>query len=669
MPAVVAPVGRPRRSLGFVILVSTMIGIFSIVFGVILMSLNVSSYHQHGEAWGRSAAEIVPVFSSLPSETVDQATLHFKQGMDLYIAGDYRGAISEFSECKTMRACEYFLSEIDFFKSGFVNGNDMDQLAKSGNPDAQYLTATLLSNRFVNLTEYTSYTFPKSVLYMYAASTMVHPGALLAMGYRHLKGYGVPKRCETAALNYLEVAKPVANIYANSIPRAVELVRLNVEKDKKILSINEISLFTQVANTNSEIALAVGKRFLLGTDGFAQDYGQAHKFLTLAATKGDEPAAIALLGYMYALGLGVVTDMKIAEDFFKKGLSDGLGLNGLGYLRFKQELVEESFQLFNRSATAGSSDGMFNLASLYLTGTGTHQNFQKAIMWFTEALRRGHTPAGYALAVMHLNGIGTVKDCPTAVTLLKEVAERGGYVSSTLRAAYQYLGQDDKELAALNFLKLAEAGHQVAQENLAYLIDSGQAGADLFLINPENQHVYAQRFYELAAEQGSIASELKLGDYAFKGSGIEAELLEAHDGSVMVSHKTREVDFKEAIKRYKKAKESGQKVLNLMHANGPSWINNIVETAEFNVGYMYHFGLGVRRNLVEAGNHYRRAIPQESHGRYLLEWLVNKLVAPEYLAPVAEEPRAKSTVDSRLVAVFVLLGLLSGLLFLRFFSR
>ena len=36
-----------------------------------------------------------------------------------------------------------------------------------------------------------------AVLYLYAASTGGHPGALMAMGYRHLHGYGVPQAMDT----------------------------------------------------------------------------------------------------------------------------------------------------------------------------------------------------------------------------------------------------------------------------------------------------------------------------------------------------------------------------------------------------------------------------------------------------------------------------------------
>ena len=40
---------------------------------------------------------------------------------------------------------------------------------------------------------------------------------------------------------------------------------------------------------------------------------------------------------------------------------------------------------------------------------GTAQSFQKANLWYTQALDRGHTPAAYTLAIMHLNGVGTVR--------------------------------------------------------------------------------------------------------------------------------------------------------------------------------------------------------------------------------------------------------------------
>lgn len=666
MPVIAAP--ARRWSLGFWILVSFMVGIFALIIGILVLSIRPDLINTFGP---------LRELHSVPSDFDSMAALEwFRQG-------NLQRAKSAIQDCKpTDLACTYLGNEIEFFESDFDDSLIEKIASKTPNPDLQYLHALLLSNHFTNISEYTSLSFPKSVLFLYAASTAGHPGALMAMGYRHMNGYGVPKRCETAALNYLEVAKPIANIYANSVPKAVELVRLGVEKDKKLMTLPEISLFTEVANTNPEISLAVGKRYLLGTDGFPQDYIQAVKFLSLAATAG-EPAvaspAWALLGYVHALGLGVEADAEKAEDMFQRGISDGLGMNGMGFLRFKADKYADAYALFNQSAAAGSSDGMFNLASLYLTGTGTAQNFQKAFMWFTEALRRGHTPAGYALAVMHLNGIGTVRDCGVAVSLLKEVAERGEYVAQTLRTAHAFLDKSEtRDLGALQVLKLAEAGHQVSQENLAHLIDSGKLEGKLF---PEKfSQTFAQRFYELAADQGSVTSELRLGDFAYYGWGLEAEFSQDSHGLTEIVHKEKTPDFHEARRRYVKARDEASKVASLT-GGSLGWINRVVGTASFNLGYMHQFGIGTRVNPFEASRQYRRAIAKESHGAWLLEKIVDIFVhppdIPEKVADVpvvvAREPSelmkklSHAFRDYRVLAVLVLLGMLAGLVIVKYF--
>ena len=114
--------------------------------------------------------------------------------------------------------------------------------------------------------------------------------------------------------------------------------------------------------------------------------------------------------FRYALGLGVEKDLDTAHTYFVSASIEGdaLGQNGLGYIYFhgtpKQERNPKlAFQHFNESSYAGSADGMFNLASVYLTGVGVDQSFQKAVLWYTQALDRGHTPAAYSLAIMHLN--------------------------------------------------------------------------------------------------------------------------------------------------------------------------------------------------------------------------------------------------------------------------
>lgn len=257
---------------------------------------------------------------------------------------------------------------------------------------------------------------------------------------------------------------------------------------------------------------------------------------------------------------------------------------------------------------------------MYLTGTGTEQSFQKAVLYYTQALDRGHTPAAYSLAVMHLNGIGTVRDCDIAVNLLKKVCERGEWVSGKLVDAYEY-GEKLPDRAALLFLKLAEAGHEVAQMNAAHLFDSGQSsllfageiGTDQSPSAEVRHHsrTLAQRFYEMSAEQGGASSELRLGDYAYYGWGVSASfkdddsvpLTDADDFMPQiytmndVELSNQGIDYEASLARYRKTAE--------MTVTG-EWMQAFVARASFNLGFMYQLGLGVKQDLHTAKQHYHR---------------------------------------------------------------
>lgn len=505
--------------------------------------------------------------------------------------------------------------------------------ADLGDTDAQYALGVLFSNLFEGDPKDLKRSEALGVLYLYAASVSGHPGALMAMGYRHAQGYGVPRACNTAALNYIEVARKVAEVYSAGMPQAVELVRLGVDgKDRKVMSSSEVNLFVEIASSgNADVAAAVGKRYLLGIDGFRQNYKKAASNLQMAADK-NHAAAMALLGYMYCLGLGVQKSLDVAYSYFVASSvqKDALGHNGLGYIYFHGTSVQTrdlklAFKHFNESAFIGSADGMFNLASLYLTGTGVEQSFQRATLWYTQALDRGHTPAAYTLAVMHLNGVGTVRNCKIAVDLLKRVCERGSWVSQKLQDAYDERdGRPDH--AAWLFLRLAEAGHEVAQMNFAYLLDSGSsslllpadsAGAELTEESRAIGKIHAQRHYEMSAEQGNALSELRLGDYTYYGWGVrepdgpeELEDLEAEEALLLEedleSHVVRqEADPELSIAHYKRTAA--------MRITG-EWMQPFVARASFNLGYMHQFGIGVIPDMSVARRHYHRCLEVDPGG-------------------------------------------------------
>jgi len=214
------------------------------------------------------------------------------------------------------------------------------------------------------------------------------------------------------------------------------------------------------------------------------------------------------------------------------------------------------------------------------------------------------------------------------VNLLKKVCERGEWVSSKLVDAYEF-AEKQPDRAALLFLKLAEAGHEVAQMNVAHLLDSGhsmllysgstEVTADQSQTDEGRQYsrIVAQRYYEMSAEQGSASSELRLGDYAYYGWGISAgfwddDTVESFQSSeseddtlpaVFTSNEpelkvhTQSVDYEASLARYRKTAE--------MTVTG-EWMQAFVARGSFNLGYMHQFGMGVAQDLHLAKRHYHR---------------------------------------------------------------
>ncbi|CAK0900769.1 unnamed protein product [Prorocentrum cordatum] len=157
---------------------------------------------------------------------------------------------------------------------------DLSEAADLGDPGAQYTLGALHSSLLAaGPGRELSRDEALGVLYTYAASVGGHQGALMAMGYRHSQGYGVPKSCSAAALNYVEVAREVAGLYGGGMPQAVELVRLGVAgQSSKAVGSSEMA-----EQGDAGVAYAVGKRYMLGIEGFGQDYGEAARHLRTAS--------------------------------------------------------------------------------------------------------------------------------------------------------------------------------------------------------------------------------------------------------------------------------------------------------------------------------------------------------------------------------------------------
>ncbi len=145
--------------------------------------------------------------------------------------------------------------------------------------------------------------------------------------------------------------------------------------------------FAASQNSNSDIDKAIASLQ-------QQDYITSLKLLTPIAEDG-EARAQALLGHLYAEGLGVAQDQQQAVYWYELAAMQGLAevqfdlgnfyLNGDGV----KADARKTFQWWRKAAQQGLPEAQYNLGLLYQQGIGVSQNSSQAKQWINKAATNG----------------------------------------------------------------------------------------------------------------------------------------------------------------------------------------------------------------------------------------------------------------------------------------
>ncbi|KAJ8341370.1 hypothetical protein SKAU_G00336610 [Synaphobranchus kaupii] len=403
--------------------------------------------------------------------------------------------------------------------------------------------------------------------------------AHMILGYRYWGGIGVPQSCESALTHYRLVADSVANDILLTGGGVVQRVRLLDELENpgtanEILEEDLIQYYQFLAEKGDvQAQVGLGQLHLHGGRGLEQNHQRAFDYFNQAANAGNTHA-MAFLGKMYSDGSEAVPqNNQSALEFFKKAaeLGNPMGQSGLGmaYLHGRGVPVdyELALQYYQKAAEQGWVDGQLQLGTMYFNGIGVEQDYKQALKYFNLASQAGHILAFYNLAQMHATGTGVIRSCPTAVELFKNVCERGRW-SERLMAAYESFNEGDVDSAVVQYLLLAEQGYEVAQSNVAFILDQTEV-ARIFSRN--ETYPRALLHWHRAAAQGYTVARIKLGDYHFYGYGTD-------------------VDYETAVLHYKLASEQQHNA-----------------QAMFNLAYMHEKGLGIKQDIHLAKRFYDMA--------------------------------------------------------------
>ena len=125
----------------------------------------------------------------------------------------------------------------------------------------------------------------------------------------------------------------------------------------------------------------------------------------------------------------------------------------------------------------------------------------------------------------------------------------------SLMEAHQLYKDGNVDQALLKYTFMAELGYEVAQSNVAYILDQGESS----LFAEKETYQRALLHWTRAASQGSTVARLKMGDYHYYGYGTE-------------------IDYETAATHYRLATEQQHNA-----------------QAMFNLGYMHENGLGLKQ--------------------------------------------------------------------------
>lgn len=263
-----------------------------------------------------------------------------------------------------------------------------------------------------------------------------------------------------------------------------------------------------------EIALnGLGLLNLMGIQGVLKvDIPTAEKYFTLARQQGSVDAYYNLA----MMWLGWKTHFKsldeLDENGFTPNLKDGetvLPIPGDS----KKKDVSEKYILY-KSAVG---------KNLYYKGPIQH-DVQNALKMLAVAAKLGHLQAKHRLGMIYAQGLDHTtsvirfnfvkKDCKKAKEYFQWIINNASPTrSDRLRRAYKEYVAGNLEVSVRNYLAAAEIGSIVGQVNAAFLMERGVCLG----LNSTDCAKASVRLWKVAAARGNAEACLRVGDFYYYG--------------------------------------------------------------------------------------------------------------------------------------------------------
>ncbi|KAG7369158.1 Sel1 repeat-containing protein [Nitzschia inconspicua] len=268
------------------------------------------------------------------------------------------------------------------------------------------------------------------------------------------------------------------------------------------------------AECNSEALNGLGLLHLMGVPGSIDvDLAEAEKYFTLAKEVGSTDAHYNLA----MMWLGWKTHFKTLDEL-EDGQMSAADSND----------AETVLPIINGEKKASTNER----SALHSSKLGEDQVFKgptqedvnNAMKLLAVAANRGHVQAKHRLAMIYAEGIrlqtsvlkyeSVKKDCTKAKGLFQWIVENASLTrSKRLKRAYKAYIAGNLEVSLRNYLAAAETGSSIGQVNAAFLMERGVCLG----LNPADCAKASVRLWKAAAARGNAEACLRVGDFYYYG--------------------------------------------------------------------------------------------------------------------------------------------------------
>lgn len=211
-------------------------------------------------------------------------------------------------------------------------------------------------------------------------------------------------------------------------------------------------------------------------------YLQALDEATKRVVAAQDPAAMTLIGQLYAGGLGVPLDKRKAAQWYSEAAERGdrHAIFAYGMIKLLGDGVPKDeaggMLLLNRAAEMMVPEASYNLGIIALKPSNGPPDYATAYKRFSEAAIANNGDALYSLGILTKDGKGVQADPKKAADYFLAAANAGnldGMVEYGLALFNGNGVQQDQELAGDWFERAAQRGSPIARNRLARMYAAG----------------------------------------------------------------------------------------------------------------------------------------------------------------------------------------------------